>query len=71
MTCYLYPEKKSKKEYKEFIKSGGRVIARNNTPWGQDDIDNGNVAFQGPHYPKPHKYYGTATVKNGMVIKVS
>ena len=69
--AYLYPELKSKKAYKEALKTGMRIIARDNTPWGQKDIIDGSVVFEGPHYPKPHRYYGTAIVKDGIVIKIS
>lgn len=32
---------------------------------------NGKVSLEGPHYPQPHKWYATATVENGRVVKVS
>jgi len=30
----------------------------------------GNVCIEGPHYPQPHKWYATATIANGIIIKV-
>jgi len=68
--AYLYPEKSSKKAYKEAIKAGEVITCRENTPFGQIDVKNGTTVFEGPHYPKPHKYYGKATIENGKVIKV-
>jgi hypothetical protein len=31
----------------------------------------GQVSLEGPHYPKPHSWYATATLRNGLVVKVS
>ena len=30
----------------------------------------GEVSLEGPHYPKPHKWYAHATLENGVVTKV-
>jgi hypothetical protein len=37
------------------------------------DLSNytGKVALEGPHYPKPHSWYASAELKDGIVIKVS
>ena len=68
--AYLYPELPSKKAYKEAIARGEVITCRENTPWGQKPVEDGTAVFEGPHYPKPHKYYGTAHVMAGRVIKV-
>jgi hypothetical protein len=31
---------------------------------------NGTVSLEGPHYPEPHKWYASATVKDGYVVSV-
>ena len=31
---------------------------------------NGTCCIEGPHYPKPHKWYATATIKDGIIIGV-
>ncbi len=31
---------------------------------------NGTVTIEGPHYPQPHSWYGVATIKDGVVVKV-
>lgn len=31
---------------------------------------NGEVTLEGPHYPKPHRWYASATLRDGIVIKV-
>jgi len=70
MTAYLYPNLKSKKAYKEAIDKGQRITAMENTPWGTQEITLGSVTFEGPHYPEPHRFYGTAIVENGVVVSV-
>jgi hypothetical protein len=70
MASYLYPEMASKKAYREAIANGKTITARENTPWGQMEVKSGSVPFEGPHFPKPHKYCGIATVVNGVVTAV-
>ncbi len=31
---------------------------------------NGQIALEGPHYPEPHRWYASATIKDGIVIAV-
>jgi len=31
----------------------------------------GRITLEGPHYPAPHTWYASATVKDGIVVKVS
>jgi hypothetical protein len=33
--------------------------------------ENGTCAVAGPHYPEPHRWYATVTLKNGVIVKVS
>lgn len=33
--------------------------------------ENGTGAIEGPHAPKPHKWYAAVTVKDGVVVKAS
>jgi hypothetical protein len=39
-------------------------------PFGPDVPPNGTVCIEGPHYPEPHRWYATATLQNGVVVKV-
>jgi len=71
MSAYLYPNLKSKKAYKDAIAKGQTIMAQENTPWGNKPIDSGRAVFEGPHYPQPHRFYGTAIVENGKVVKIS
>ena len=71
MSAYLYPEMKSKAAYKKAIKEGVIITACKNTPGGSVPVSDEIIGFEGPHYPKSHTYYGTATVKGGRVTKVT
>jgi len=31
---------------------------------------NGTVSLEGPHYPKAHTWYGTGTMKDGVLVTV-
>jgi hypothetical protein len=70
MSAYLYPELLTKKAYKEAIAAGKKITAFENTPWGNKRLIEGSYSFEGPHYPKPHRYYGKAVVKDGIVISI-
>ncbi len=39
-------------------------------PFGGNEPQNGVLAFEGPHYPQPHKWYAECTVENGVIVKV-
>lgn len=30
---------------------------------------NGSGVVEGPHYPKPHKWYASVKIKNGIVVE--
>lgn len=32
---------------------------------------NGTISLEGPHYPKPHRWYGTGTIKDGILVKIT
>jgi hypothetical protein len=31
---------------------------------------NGTDVIEGPHYPKPHRWYATVVIENGFVTEV-
>lgn len=39
-------------------------------PFGPDVADGVHCA-EGPHYPKPHRWYAEVTVKNGVIVGVA
>ena len=34
-------------------------------------VRDGRVSIEGPHYPEPHRWYASATVKGGVIPKGS
>jgi hypothetical protein len=78
----MYTEKnfKSKKELKDAIAkyhASGETHAplqalavRIFAPGLGKTVENGTESVCGPHYPAPHKWYASVTVKDGIVIKV-
>jgi len=31
---------------------------------------NGRIDLEGPHYPKPHTWYGQGTMENGILVSI-
>lgn len=65
---YVLPNFSTLKELKEAVASGKNVTVFSPGPFPakQDGIEN----VEGPHYPKPHKWYARVQVKAGQVVKV-
>ena len=61
---------KTKKALKEAIEAGKQVRYFQPGPFGGDEPKDGTFCLEGPHYPEPHKWYATATAKDGLIIKV-
>lgn len=59
---------KTKKALKEAIARGDKVGVCLNMLG--TTVAEGEVSVEGPHFPKPLTWYATATLKNGVVIKV-
>ena len=59
----------TKKALKDAIKYGQTVTVFSPGPFPCPQ--NGTVAVEGPHYPEPHRWYGSATVVDGRVVKVT
>ncbi len=66
---YVSPNFKSKKALKDAVKAGQTVTVFSPGPFPCPN--EGKVSVEGPHYPEPHKWYGTVVVENGKVVKVS
>lgn len=62
---------KTKKAFKEAVANGEKITVYQPGPFGGNEPTEGTVCIEGPHYPAPHTWYATATLKNGVVVKVS
>ena len=60
---------RTKKELKEALKRGIDIHVFQPGPFGPD-VRDGVTSLEGPHYPEPHKWYATATVKDGKVVSI-
>ena len=65
--AYVDPDYKTKKLFIEAVRSGTQHSTYN--PSGMfPTTQNGNDVVEGPHYPRPHKWYASVVVKDGVVI---
>ena len=66
-----FKTKKSLKEAVDLHKKGLGQPVRcfQPGPFGPD-VRDGQHCCEGPHYPEPHKWYATVTVKDGYIVKV-
>lgn len=60
---------KTKKDLKAAV-AAGRKIGVYAPGLGQPPT-NGTCCVEGPHYPKPHTWYATVTIKDSIIVKVS
>ena len=60
---------KTKKALKEAVASGVAVDTFQSGPFPA--TRDGSIALEGPHYPEPHRWYASAVVKDGVVVKGS
>lgn len=65
---YVRPNFKTKKALKEAVAKGDKVEVFSPGPFPAPT--EGEVAVEGPHYPKPHTWYATVLVVKGIVVKV-
>ena len=65
---YVRPNFKTKKALKAAVKDGQRVEVFSPGPFPAKR--NGTEAIEGPHYPKPHSWYASVRIEEGLVVKV-
>ena len=68
--AYCYPDMPSKAALKRALAKGEKFTVKENTPWGDKRVLNGTIALEGPHYPKPHKWYGSCQVVDGYLTTI-
>jgi hypothetical protein len=60
---------KSKKALKDAVKEGQKIGVHSAGPFDKG-IKDGEVMLEGPHYPKPHTWYATAVLENGIIVSI-
>ncbi len=72
---YTFTNYKTKKALKDAIAAGVQEgVYQPNDMFGSRAARpdyTGNVSLEGPHFPKPHSWYASAKVVNGVIVKVS
>jgi hypothetical protein len=66
-TTINYPTKKA---LKDAVAAGVKVTVFQPGPFGGNEPLNGTITLEGPHYPKPHRWYARAELVDGYVVKV-
>lgn len=69
-TVYVYPNLKSKAAIKRALADGVEVTAHHVGFYSGKEVTDGEHAVEGPHYPEPHRWYGTVTLKDGVVTSI-
>ena len=67
--AYTNTNFKTKKALKDALAAGQEVEVHQ--PGYGTIPENGKIALEGPHYPKPHTWYATGTMQDGKLVKVS
>ncbi len=65
---YVDPNYPSKIAVKRALQDGKRVTCF--APGLGSVPENGTAPVEGPHYPKPHRWYGVVTIKDGIVTAI-
>ena len=67
---YVDPDYKTKKAFREAVTAG--VEHHTYNPSGMFAVpQHGGDVVEGPHYPKPHRWYASVVVEDGIVVKVN
>jgi hypothetical protein len=65
--AYVDPNYKTKKEFITAVKAG--ILHYPYNPSGMfPQRQNGTDVIEGPHYPKPHKWYSSVVLRDGIVV---
>lgn len=65
-TAYNY---KSKADVKRALAAGKPVRVFQPGPFGPG-VSDGDCSLEGPHFPEPHRWYGSGEVKDGMLLSI-
>jgi len=66
--AYVTPNFATKKQLKEAL-AAGKEIDVFQPGLGTVPVK-GRIALEGPHYPKPHKWYAEATMRDGKLVSI-
>lgn len=64
---YVMPDYTFKKQFVEAVNNGVKHTTFNPSGFFETP-QNGTDVIEGPHNPKPHRWYASVVVKDGIVI---
>lgn len=67
---YTHTNYKTKKALKDAVAAGEKVTYFQPGPFGGDELRDGKIQIEGPHFPKAHTWYAECTVENGYITNV-
>lgn len=67
--AYTVENYRTKKALKEDLAAGKEIPVYQPGPFGPH-VPDGSALLEGPHYPEPHRWYASATIRDGKVISV-
>ena len=59
----------SKKDLKVDLAAGKQITVFQPGGFFESKTD-GRVTIEGPHYPKPHRWYASVLIKDGAIVKI-
>jgi len=65
-TVTNYPTKKA---VRDALANGEIIRVYQPGPFGPN-VEDGQATLEGPHYPKPHKWYAEAFVVDGVLVRI-
>ena len=68
---YEHSNPKTKKALKALVAGGQASFFQPGGFFPTVIPENGVIYVEGPHYPKPHKWYARVEIKDGKPVKVS
>lgn len=67
--AYAMTDYPTKKALREAVQRGDEVRIYSHAGIFPPKTD-GQETLEGPHYPKPHTWYASVTMRDGLVVKV-
>lgn len=67
---YTVTNYKTKKQLIADFRAGKVIEVFQPGPFGPKAPD-GPCCLEGPHYPEPHKWYASAVIEEGVVVKLT
>jgi len=68
--AYTVRNFKTKKALVDAFKRGETIEVYQPGPFGPT-VKDGMVSLEGPHYPEPHRWYLSAEVRDGVIVRIN